>query len=161
MDNARISIIGSQESPDSEEESFELVTDGTYLRGKDFTEISYLESEMTGYAGTRTTFFVGDDNVVLKRDDGTSGDMVFSESQKHHFIYNTPFGALTMGLETKSIVKDMNDDGGNLEIRYILDVDNLVASRNRFRINIMPAKKSGKKSGRGSIAAGEVEQCQA
>jgi uncharacterized beta-barrel protein YwiB (DUF1934 family) len=136
MDNARISIIGSQESPDSEEESFELVTDGTYLRGGDVTEISYVESEMTGYAGTRTTFFVGRDDVVLSRGDGSSGDMVFSEAKKHHFIYNTPFGSLTMGLKTQSIVKNMDDEGGNLEIRYILDVDNLVASRNKFKINI-------------------------
>ncbi|MDR2357079.1 MAG: DUF1934 domain-containing protein [Oscillospiraceae bacterium] len=160
MDNARISIIGSQESPDSEDESFELVTDGIYTRGKDFTEISYLESEMTGRAGTRTTFFVGDDNVVLTREDGSSGDMVFSESKKHHFIYNTPFGALTMGLETKSIVKNMDDDGGDLEIRYILDVDNLVASRNKFKINIMPAGKSAGNGGRGGIEKGESGQCQ-
>jgi uncharacterized beta-barrel protein YwiB (DUF1934 family) len=136
MDNARISIIGSQVSQDSEEESFELVTDGIYLRGKDCTEISYVESEMTGNAGTRTSFFVGDDSIVLTRDDGSSGDMVFSEAHKHHFIYNTPFGSLTMGLRTQSIVKDMDDEGGNLEIRYILDVDNLVASRNKFKINI-------------------------
>jgi uncharacterized beta-barrel protein YwiB (DUF1934 family) len=136
VENARISIIGSQLSSDSEEESFELVTDGRYTPGKDITEISYMESDMTGCAGTRTSFLVGDDQVVLTRGDGSSGDMVFSEARKHHFIYNTPFGALIMGLETQSIVKDMNDDGGDLEIRYILDVDNLVASRNKFKINI-------------------------
>jgi uncharacterized beta-barrel protein YwiB (DUF1934 family) len=152
MDNARISIVGSQVSSDSEEETFELVTDGTYLRGADVTEISYLESEMTGYAGARTTFFVGSDSVVLSRGDGLSGDMVFSEAGKHHFIYNTPFGALTMGLVTQSIVKDMHECGGNLEIRYILDVDNLVASRNKFKISIAPAKNRAAPCGRDNIA---------
>jgi uncharacterized beta-barrel protein YwiB (DUF1934 family) len=62
--------------------------------------------------------------------------MIFSESQKHHFLYETPFGAITMGINTHSIKKNLRDDGGHLEIRYDIQVDNIAVSSNLFEIDI-------------------------
>jgi uncharacterized beta-barrel protein YwiB (DUF1934 family) len=62
--------------------------------------------------------------------------MIFSESQKHHFLYDTPYGLITMGIDTHSITKNMRDDGGSLEIRYDIEVDNVAVSQNLFKITI-------------------------
>ena len=119
-----------------DDDGFELMTDGEYSRENGISTFSYVESELTGLNGLLTTFNVEPDRVVLRRGDGYSGDMIFSEDQKHHFLYDTPFGSITMGIDTHSIKKSLRDDGGSLEIRYDLEVDNIAVSQNLFKIDI-------------------------
>jgi len=136
MKKVMISIKGSPASSEDENDGFELMTDGEYTREGCYSTFSYMESELTGISGLLTTFDVEPDRVVLRRGDGFSGDMIFSETQKHHFLYETPFGAVMMGIDTHSIKKNMRDDGGSLEIRYDIEVDNVSVSQNLFKINI-------------------------
>ena len=135
MKKVRISIIGAPALSDSHDDAFELMTDGEYLQKDGISTFSYVESELTGLDGL-TTFNVEPDRVVLRRGGGLSGDMIFSEDQKHHFLYDTPFGSIMLGIDTHSIKKDMYDDGGSLEIRYDIEVDNVSVSQNLFKINI-------------------------
>jgi len=136
MKKATISIKGAPAMPGSEDDGFELMTDGEYSQDGRFSTFSYVESELTGLDGLLTTFSVEPDRVVLRRGDGFSGDMIFSENQKHHFLYETPFGSIMMGIDTHSIKKNLRDDGGSLEIRYDIEVDNVSVSQNLFKINI-------------------------
>jgi uncharacterized beta-barrel protein YwiB (DUF1934 family) len=136
MKNVLISIKGFQTADYTDEESFELVTDGEYDHNGSTTEFSYMESELTGYAGMKTSFFVEPDRVVLTRAGGLNGEMIFSEGQKHHFVYETAYGSLTMGIDTQSIIQCLDDEGGHLEIHYVIDVDSVVMSRNSFKINV-------------------------
>ena len=136
MKKAVISIKGSPVPMEGDNESYELMTDGEYSRQDGVSTFSYLESELTGMAGHLTTFNVEQDCVILRRGDGLNGDMIFSEKQKHHFLYETPFGSIMMGIDTHSIKKNMRDDGGSLEIRYDIEVDNVSVSKNLFQIDI-------------------------
>ena len=146
MKKAMISIKGlpTQEYIDegSDEGTFELMTDGEYSRENGISTFSYIESALTGLTGLSgpgglsTTFNVEHDRVILRRGDGFSGDMIFSEKQKHHFLYNTPFGSIMMGIDTHSIKKNLCEDGGSLEIRYDIEVDNVSVSQNLFKIDI-------------------------
>jgi len=135
MRKVMISIKGSPALPEGDDE-FELMTDGEYSREGGFSTFSYVESELTGYDGLLTTFDVEPDRVILRRGDGYTGDMIFSEKQKQHFLYETPFGSIMMGIDTHSIKKNMRDDGGSLEIRYDIEVDNVAVSQNLFKIDI-------------------------
>ena len=136
MKKVTISIKGSQTTPGEDADEFELITDGEYSRQNGVSTFSYVESELTGYNGLITTFNVEPERVVLSRGDGANGDMIFCEKQKHHFLFDTPFGAITMGIDTHSIKEDMSDDGGSLEILYNIEVDNVAVSRNLFKIDI-------------------------
>jgi len=136
MKKVMISIKGTPVPTYSDDDSFELMTDGEYSRKDGISTFSYIESELTGLDGLMTTFNVEPDRVILRRGDGMSGDMIFSENQKHHFLYETPFGSILMGIDTHSICKNMSDDGGSLEIRYDIEVDNVSVSKNLFEINI-------------------------
>ena len=62
----------------------------------------------------------------------SNGEMIFSEGRKHHFVYETEYGSLTMGIDTQSITHKMDENGGNLEIHYVIDVDNVYMSRYSF-----------------------------
>lgn len=138
MKKVLISIKGLPVFAESDDEAFELTTDGEYLKTDEFSTLRYIENSMTGLSGEDllTTFDIEHDRVVLRRGDDMTGDMIFSESQKHHFLYETPFGMVMMGIDTHSIKKNMNDEGGNIEIRYDIEVDNVAVSRNLFQINI-------------------------
>ena len=131
-----ISIKGKPALADSDDEGFELMTDGEYTQENGVSKFSYIESELTGSGGLMTTFDIEPDRVILHRGDGMGEDMIFSEDFKHHFLYETPYGSITMGIDTHSIKKDMRDDGGNLEIRYDIEVDNVTVSHNLFEIDI-------------------------
>ena len=136
MKKVLISIKGLPVLATSDDDAFELMTDGEYMKEDGISTFSYIESSLTGQEGLLTTFDVENDRVVLRRGDGMSGDMIFSENQKHHFLYDTPFGSVMLGIDTHSITNDMSDDGGNLEIRYDIEVDNVAVSQNLFKINI-------------------------
>ena len=136
MRRATISIKGSPVFTNSDDDAFELMTDGEYTRENGVSTFCYMESELTGLNGMLTTFNVEPDRVVLKRGGGVNGDMIFSEKQKHHFLYETPFGSITMGIDTHSIKDNMREDGGSLEIRYDIEVDNVSVSQNLFQIDI-------------------------
>ena len=136
MKKVTISIKGSLAAEDADADLFELMTDGEYTRHNGVSTFSYIESELTGYDGLLTTFNVEPERVTLRRGGGMNGDMIFSEKQKHHFLYETPFGVITMGIDTHSIKEDMRDDGGSLEIRYDIEVDNVAVSHNLFKIDI-------------------------
>ena len=131
-----ISIKGSPVLAESDDDAFELTTDGEYSRKDGLSTFSYIESTLTGLDYLLTTFDVENDRVILKRSDGVSGDMIFSEKQKHHFLCDTPFGSIMMGIDTHSIKKNMYDDGGSIEIRYDIEVDNISVSQNLFKIDI-------------------------
>ena len=45
-----------------------------------------------------------------------------------------------MGIDTHSIKNNLHDRGGNLEIKYDIEVDNVAVSRNSFKINIYSAQ---------------------
>ena len=136
MKKVLISIKGLPVFAASDDDAFELMTDGEYAKQDGISTFSYVESTLTGQDGLLTTFDVEKDRVILKRGDGMSGDMIFSENQKHHFLYDTPFGSVMLGIDTHSITTNMSDDGGNLEIRYDIEVDNVSVSQNLFKINI-------------------------
>ena len=131
-----ISIKGAPAMADSDDDAYELMTDGEYVLENGISTFSYLESELTGLGGSRTVFNVEPDKVVLRRGDGSGEEMVFSENLKHHFLYETPYGAVTMGIDTHSIKNHMHKEGGSLEIRYDIKVDNIAVSENLFSINI-------------------------
>lgn len=114
----------------------ELITGGQYSHRGNETIFSYMETEMTGMEGTKTTFSVKPDMVILTREGTTSSKMVFEQGKKHVFLYETPYGATSMGVDTHRIRTGIDDVGGDIEIEYTLDVDNRVVSQNSFLINI-------------------------
>jgi uncharacterized beta-barrel protein YwiB (DUF1934 family) len=131
-----IAIKGMQELDGLSGEGDELVTPGTYSMDGNIARFSYMESELTGMEGTKTTFEVRPSHVSLIREGTVNAQMIFEQGKKHFFMYETPFGAFTMGVSTNSIKSKMNDSGGDIEIRCMIDMENSVISRNVFKINV-------------------------
>jgi uncharacterized beta-barrel protein YwiB (DUF1934 family) len=140
MKNVLITIRGTQLNPGGESDSLELTTEGEYVWNNDSAAFSYMESALTGLEGTRTTFLVRQDSVTLSRAGTVTSRMVFEEGKNHRFLYETPYGSATLGLETESIRTDLGSSGGELEIRYTTDVEHNLISKNQFFITIREQK---------------------
>lgn len=131
-----ISIRGVQSTVPGEEDVMELVTQGTLEDDKGDLTLSYRESELTGLEGTTTTFRVGKDRITLTRQGTLNSEMVFQEGREHVSLYQTPYGGLTLGVKTQKARSDLSLNGGDLEIRYALEVDNERIGENSFFIQV-------------------------
>lgn len=139
--NVIISIKGSQQDRSGTDDAIELVTDGVFGYENGEGSFSYMESELTGLDGTKTSFKFGPMGVVMTREGTTNSQMIFEEGRKHNFFYDTPFGSATMGVNTKRVVLGMDEHGGNLEIDYFVDYQQSVIGHNKFRINVREQKE--------------------
>ena len=134
-----ISIKGLQ-GTDEDGEDIELVTDGEYgLTENGHAAFRYMESQLTGMEGTLTDFSVEPDRVTITRSGTVNMQMTFEEGQKHYFVYDTPYGNMTMGVDTQSIRSEFDQDGGVLEVRYLMDLGNSMITRSCFEVRIKRA----------------------
>ena len=135
--NVIISIRGMQSYEDAEDETIELVTEGRLEEdGSDGFTLSYQESELTGLEGTLTTFQIEKDRITLMRVGEVNSQMVFEEGRRHLSMYNTPYGALSIGISTRRMKADLGRSGGDIEIDYAIEIDHAVAGQNLFQINV-------------------------
>ena len=135
--NVILSIRGQQIIDNEEPEVTELVTEGvlTGNEGEGYT-LRYQESELTGLEGTQTTFRIEKDCVTLLREGQVNSQMVFQEGRRHLSMYNTPYGALSIGVNTRRMKVNLDDAGGDIEIDYAIEIDHAVAGQNLFQINV-------------------------
>ena len=139
--NVIISIKGKQSYEDAEDETIELVTEGRLEEdGSDGFTLSYQESELTGLEGTLTTFQIEKDRITLMRVGEVNSQMVFEEGRRHLSMYNTPYGALSVGVSTRRMRSDLRRDGGSIEIHYAIEIDHAVAGQNLFQISVRDKK---------------------
>ena len=93
-------------------------------------------SELTGLEGTTTTFQVAPDRITLRREGTLNSEMIFQEGQKHVSLYETPYGELSVDIQTSALRHNLSERGGLLEIKYSIAVEHTVTGRNSFKIRV-------------------------
>jgi uncharacterized beta-barrel protein YwiB (DUF1934 family) len=73
--------------------------------------------------------------VTLTREGAVTSQMLFQKGRKNVFLYDTPMGAMTMGVDTHHLRTVTDEHGGKLDIIYSVDVDNVPLGKNVFRID--------------------------
>lgn len=136
-----ISIKGMQNYEGADPDTIELVTEGRLSRDEGGYTLTYQESELTGLDGTLTTIQVEGEQVTLMRVGEFNAQMVFQQGRRHLSMYNTPYGAMAIGVNTRRLLADLNDQGGDIEIDYAIEVDHALAGHNVFRINVREAEQ--------------------
>ena len=132
-----ISIKGTQTYEDAEPETIELVTEGRLMDcGDEGYTFSYQESELTGLEGTLTTFQVEPHQVTLLRVGEFNSQMVFQLGRRHFSMYETPYGALSVGVNTHDLRAELGEHGGKIQISYAIEIEHNVAGENSFLIDV-------------------------
>ena len=131
-----LTIRGEQYFDNLDPDATELMTEGVMEVLEDGFLITYEESELTGMEGTTTTFDVRGRRVILSRSGKVNSQMVFEEGKQHTSMYETPFGELSVDIQTSSLKHNLTDRGGIMDIRYSIAVEHTVTGRNCFKIRV-------------------------
>ena len=129
-------IRGEQYFDDVDPDATELVTEGTLELMEEGLRLTYRETSLTGMEGTTTTFEITGPQVTLRRAGTVNSQMVFEEGRQHTSLYETPYGELSVDIQTSALRHNLSDRGGLLEIRYSIAVEHTVTGRNSFKIRV-------------------------
>jgi uncharacterized beta-barrel protein YwiB (DUF1934 family) len=138
MNNVKVSIKGMQ-TQDDDTNDVELFTEGKFEKSGNKYVLIYKESEMTGFEGTTTTVEIENEKVSIIRSGNVSNQMIFLKGKKTTSYYNTQFGSLVIGVMTDKMDVDVGDDGGKIDINYILDINEEFIGQNNVQIDIKKA----------------------
>lgn len=131
-----LSLHSVQRYEDQEAEELELVSEGTMEFRDGGWEISYDETELTGLAGVTTTFRVEKDQLTLRRTGQLNSEMVFRLGYAHDSLYQMPFGAFLMRVETTSLFYDIVPDGGSIDLCYRVTIENTQTGTVEYHMDI-------------------------
>lgn len=134
-ENVLISLISIQWQ-DGEKCETELVTRAQLRSGKGFDVITYEETSATGFEGSVTTIRVeGSKNASIIRR-GTANSVLSIEiGRKHYCQYETPYGAMQIGVYTHAIDNTIAKDG-RLYMKYTLDLNSIYLSDNEIIMKV-------------------------
>lgn len=121
-------------------DTLDFCTDGHFFKDGEVSCFSYMETEVTGMEGTRTSVIVRPDEVVIDRDGMVSGRMIFREGEKSSFLYSTPYGTATLGINTRRIRHSFDESGGFMQVDYVMDMEHEMVSRNKIFLRITEQK---------------------
>ena len=131
-----LSIRGEQDFDGVDPDATELMTEGTMELSEEGLTLRYHESALTGMEGTVTTFTVEGPRVTLTRSGSVNSQMIFEEGRQHTSLYETPFGELSVDIQTSRLRHNLTERGGVMEIRYSIAVEHNVTGRNCFKIRV-------------------------
>ena len=129
-------IRGEQYFDDVDPDATELVTEGTLELMEEGLRLTYQETSLTGMEGTTTTFEVSGSQVILRRVGSVNSQMVFEEGRQHTSLYETPYGALSVGVNTHDLRAELGEHGGKIQISYAIEIEHNVAGENSFLIDV-------------------------
>lgn len=135
--NVIISIHGEQHYEDQEKESIELVTEGCLEGdGSDGFTLTYQESRLTGLEGTLTAFQIEKGRITLLRIGEVNTQMVFEQGRRYLSMYETPYGTMSIGINTRKMRSDLGPAGGSIELDYEVEINHVATGQNLCQIDV-------------------------
>lgn len=119
----------------------ELITEGTFkpikLGNADGWEISYEDSEATGFAGSTTTVTcIGDELASMRRSGSADSHLVIEKDRRHHCHYGTEYGDMLLGISASRIINRLSEEGGVLYFKYTIDINSAFVSENEIYFEV-------------------------
>lgn len=139
MDEQKVilTIKGSIVDSYDDHESVELETEGYTYEEDGFRCFSYAESEMTGMEGTSTVIKVKNDQVDIIRIGTVNSIMEFETGKKNITLYSTPYGEISLEIETQDIEIERKDAKiVRVKVNYTIGVSGVTNSKNTMEVKI-------------------------
>lgn len=128
--------IKSTQTVDQDKDSTELFTFGAMESTENGFRLYYDESEATGFAGSSVTLEVTDEKVTMTRSGKAISSLFIEKGKKHHCHYGTEFGDFMIGVCTDEIRNELAETGGEIYLKYMLDINSSYMSENEMFINV-------------------------
>ncbi len=126
---------------DGNDDCTELITEGCYRKTEEGCELSYAETDATGYEGSVTNVSVAaGKSLEIVRSGKFSSELIIETHRKNYSCYGTPFGDLTVGASAKKIEARLDENGGSIIAEYSMDINSQDMGDYFMQIAIKPAK---------------------
>lgn len=136
LKNVLIKIKGTNTSGGNADK-VEFTTEGKLGEKEGKMYILYEEAESIGTTGVKTMLKVENDRqVILQRIGALNSRMTIEKGQRHNCCYSTVQGDIMVGVFGEAIKSELDVDGGRLYMRYTVDVNMGLVSRNEIEISV-------------------------
>ena len=132
--------IDSTQIVDGESDKTELFTIGTMEPYENGYRLHYDESGATGFEGSKVTVSVTADSVVVERTGKAISTLIIERGKKHHCHYGTEYGDFLIGVNTDEVTNNLNEQGGEVYLKYTLDINSSLMSENEMKIKVKEKK---------------------
>ncbi len=141
-ENYLLSVTGKQ-TANGDSDKIELQTAASYVMRNGSRYITYNEYDpMNPQKKYRTTVRIDPDNIVTVMKGGTeSHHLVLEKGVRHKCEYVTSFGSISLGVYTDNVTVNLDDNGGELVMRYTIDIESQLASTNELILKLEEAKQ--------------------
>ena len=125
-------------------EPIEVITPGSYYckNGKHYIVYEEVVEGTSGVIKNRIKIN-GDECVEIVKSGLSNSHMIFEKNKKNQTFYKTPYGQMLIGVNTRHLQVDFEEDKIAVQIDYELDVNHEPMADCKIRMNIV-SKDSGK-----------------
>ncbi len=134
-----ISVTGKQRYPEGRDNKIELVTMGTLYKTGDTIYIEYEENQLSDEDG-KTIITIEPDIISMERVGSNTTKLIFQKGKKYVNHYDTPYGTFELGIFPTMVDTAVNEAGGNLFLKYQLDIGGIYTSTNELTITLKERK---------------------
>ncbi len=138
-----ISISGLQVSPENESDTVEVISPGEYYYRNDKHFVVYEEATDGQTQTVKNMVKISDECVEVTKKGPASIHMIFEKNKKNVTYYYTPFGNLQIGIDTRSINIEENEDSIKVNVEYTLDINSQHAADCNIAIEIREKGNKG------------------
>lgn len=123
-------------------DKLEMVTVGDYYKRNDKHYVVYEEITEGFTQPTKNRLKFSEHMLELSRNGLVNVHMVFQENKKNLTNYNTPFGQILIGIDTKKIRVEEREENIVVEVDYALDINYEFLSDCHIKIDICSKQNS-------------------
>ena len=139
MENILLNIKGVQEV-DGQKDVTEFLSSGGLSFDDENVVIIYDDSVSLGIEGVETKITITPEKTVtLLRNNGKYGNLIIEEGKRHLCRYATEYGDIMLGINGEMVYDKLKTDGV-LKLKYSIDINSGLLSRNEVEISIREDK---------------------
>lgn len=127
--------IESQQTVDGQVETTKVFAPCTYELNGGLARIAY-EEEHDEQKILSCISIDENDKVIISRKGAFTTELTLETGKHHTCAYATEFGTLEIGVLASEIMQDLADDGGQVTLKYSLNVGGRLLSDNNVAITV-------------------------
>lgn len=123
--------------PDEEDEAIEVVTPASYYckNGKHYVIYDEVMEGMPGITKNKIKI-TGTDSVEIMKTGISNSHMIFEKNKKNLTYYDTPYGKMLIGVNTRNMKVNVTDQKIDIQVDYELDVNHEPLADCEIHMNI-------------------------
>ena len=132
-----ISLSATITDDNGQEDALSLVTNGTLETTPAGYRLRYEEHIDEDEPPQPVTLLLEGDSVVMQREGDYETGMVFAKGQRYESQYHTPYGFIDMAVYCSLARYRVDDEAGELRLRYQLDVGRQFVSMHELTLQFL------------------------